>query len=236
MKKLYQFLGFIVSLFIVGGVSYGAIDPYTDKGNFLEIKNQSVIPQGGEIKTDLAKTEPAITFSKWNSEVAMKVTSLDISPTTQGERALLSDTMKWKDGAKEVWAYPLAKVAGMEDGGFELSIILNSKPATNVFSFAISGAENLIFYYQPALDADQIARGDTRPDNVVGSYAVYYSKRDHINGQTNYATGKAYHIYRPKVTDANSSWVWADLSYSNGVLSITVPQSFLDSAVYPITI
>lgn len=38
------------------------------------------------------------------------------------------------------------------------------------------------------------------------------------------------------MTDANGITTWADLSYSNGVLSVTVPQHFLDTAVYPVKI
>jgi hypothetical protein len=90
---------------------------------------------------------------------------------------------------------------------------------------------------QPELTPEEIAEGTDRPENVVGSYAVYHkTKRDHVIGQTNYATGKAFHIYRPKVWDADGNEIWAELSYADGTLSVTVPQSFLDSAVYPVRV
>lgn len=72
---------------------------------------------------------------------------------------------------------------------------------------------------------------------MVGSYAVYYKNHaNHIEGQTNYATGKAYHIFRPKVYDDNGAEVWAEMSYNNGVLTVTVPQVFLDTANYPVIV
>src|SRR5690606_132791 len=75
------------------------------------------------------------------------------------------------------------------------------------------------------------------PENVKGSYAVYHvSKKNHIKGKKNYGSGKAFHIFRPKVHDAEGNETWADLLIENGELIITVPQEFLDKAIYPIII
>jgi hypothetical protein len=38
---------------------------------------------------------------------------------------------------QEMHAYPLQSKEGSEDGGFEIEIILQEKPATNVFAFPI---------------------------------------------------------------------------------------------------
>ena len=81
-----------------------------------------------------------------------------------------------------------------------------------------------------------------RPENVIGSYVVYHStKMDYILGETNYKTGKAFHIYRPFVTDSEDNKIWCDLNIDDsdsndttGLLTITIPQDFLDNAVYPI--
>jgi hypothetical protein len=155
----------------------------------------------------------------------------------KGSRKLFTDRMEWKDSKEEVHAYPLDAKAGMEDGGFEIEVVLNEKPDTNVFDFKIEGAEDLDFFYQPALTQEEIDGGASRPENVVGSYAVYHNeKKDHRIGGTDYATGKAYHIYRPRVIDAGGVEQWAALSYENGTLSITVPQTFLDDAAYPLRV
>ena len=57
-------------------------------------------------------------------------------------------------------------------------------------------------------------------------------------GGKNYKTGKAFHIYRPKITDKNGRWIWGELHIDEkkGELSVTVNQSFLDNAVYPVTV
>ena len=85
----------------------------------------------------------------------------------------------------------------MEDGAFELEVVLNEKPATNIFTFAVDGADDLDFLYQRSLDqevhGEEIAscsetecldkEGNvvsSRPENVIGSYAVYHkTKKDH---------------------------------------------------------
>lgn len=212
-----------------------AVNPYTDNGAKFEITAQSTIEDAGEVKTELAKDHPAITLSKWNGEAGLTVSYDKVH--APGARAFLTDRMEWKGGKEEVHAYPIQAKAGMEDGGFEIEVVLNDKPDTNVFQFKIEGAEDLDFFYQPELKPEEIAQGALRPENVVGSYAVYY--RDHANhmeGQTNYATGKAYHIYRPKAVDANGAEIWAELHYSSGLLFVTVPFEFLQKAAYPIRV
>ena len=71
-----------------------------------------------------------------------------------------------------------------------------------------------------------------RPENVVGSYAVYHpSKRNN-----EYKAGKAFHIYRPKAVDSAGNTTWCDLNITNSILTVTISQEFLNSAVYPVTI
>ena len=230
------------------------IDPYTDKGDRVEIAQPSTIEAAGEVKAELSKAEPAVTLSKWNGEAALTVKYENVKG--EGERAFLTDRMEWKDlkGKEEVHAYPLEAKEGMEDGGFEIEVVLNEKPDTNVFDFKIEGAEELDFFYQPPLDEEPLdqnsvsctqtecvnAEGERsvyRPENIVGSYAVYHkTKLNHTTSDLNYGTGKLYHIYRPKVIDANDVEVWGVLSYANGTLSVTVPQEFLDAAEYPVVV
>jgi hypothetical protein len=104
------------------------------------------------------------------------------------------------EGDKEkMHAYPLPAKEGMEDGGFEIEICLAERPPTNVFRFAIEGAEDLDFFYQPELSAEEILEGAIRTENVIGSYAANHkTKANHRVGDTNYATGKAHYIYRSK--------------------------------------
>lgn len=128
-----------------------------------------------------------------------------------------------------------------ELGGFEFEIILGVKPPTNRIVLNIE-TQGLKFYYQPALTQEEIDQRCIRPDNVVGSYAIYHATRTNMHRSQadadKYKCGKAFHIYRPKVTDAEGNWVWAELSLDEkaGTLTTAIPQEFLNNAVYPVSI
>src|SRR3990167_7148251 len=193
-----------LSLTFGGGVILvdDARNPYTDKGTVLEISKVSTIESGGENKTEVMKDEPKVVFSKWGGEAALGVRYEGLATTTKGSRACLTDRMEWKGAKEEMRAYPLEAKEGMEDGGFEIEVVLNEKPVANVFDFAIDGAENLDFFFQPPLTQAEIDEGASRPENVVGSYAVYHrTKANHEVSKTNYATGKVFHVYRPRAVD-----------------------------------
>ena len=115
--------------------------------------------------------------------------------SAEGSRQFLTDRVEWKGDTEELHAYPLLAGEGMEDGEFEIEIYLPEVPAANVFEFQIEDAEDLDFFYQPDFTPEELAEGAFRPENVVGSYAVNHkTKAKHRVGDTNYATGKAFHI------------------------------------------
>lgn len=193
------------------------------------------LPGAGASRVDLMKVEPKITFGRWNDEIQMGVRYQGLNVV--GLRALGTDRVEWTGVTESLHAYPLLSKAGMEDGGFEIEVILPAAPPTNVFNFTIDGAQSLDFFFQPALTAPELALGWVRPANVVGSYAVYHkTKRDGRPGSTHYGTGKAFHIYRPEAIDALGQRVWCDLAYTAPTLSVTVPLDFLASATYPIRV
>lgn len=137
----------------------------------------------------------------------------------------------WKKGKAEAHIYPI-------ENGYEIEAVLNEKPKSNVIEFTIQ-TKGVGFHYQPALTEEEIAKGYHRPDNVIGSYAVYAEKvKKTYVGRKQYGTGKIAHIYRPKCVDANGVEVWAELKIdeSVGLLSVIVPQEFLDTAVYPVIV
>lgn len=207
------------------------INTLEDRGDRFERILANDIPNAGLAKAEMMKNEPKVVLSKWNDEVRLGVSYNKVKG--KGNRPAFTNRAEWKDprGKEEVHAYPI------DDQHFEIEVVLNEKPDTNVFEFQIEGAEDLDFFYQPELTPEEIAEGADRPENVIGSYAVYHkTKANHRIGDTNYATGKAFHIYRPKAIDANGAEVWAELNYDNGVLSVSVPQKFLDDAVYPVRV
>jgi hypothetical protein len=120
----------------------------------------------------------------------------------------------------------------------EIEIHLKEKPTTNRFGFTIQ-TKGLNFYYQPALTKEEIKEGASQPENVIGSYAVYHAtKRDNRVGGKEYKTGKFCHIYRPHITDADGNETWGELELDEeaGVLTVVVPQAFLNRASYPVIV
>lgn len=165
-----------------------------------------------------------------------------------------SDIVEWEKDGRIVRMY---EIEGFEDGGFQFEVELTEKPSSNVVEYTLQ-TKGLDFFYQPEIgdeEAEQMRQeGDTRtleeikrsmrPENVVGSYAAYHKeKRDNIVGGKHYRTGKAFHIFRPRAIDAENNEVWCELEIiidemddESGVMNITVPQAFLDSAVYPVIV
>lgn len=262
MKKITVTLAGIATIGAGGVVvADNQINPYDDKGTHYELPITSDIPQGEKVL--IAKDRAAMTLTGWSGEYAITIepqiptdplllgAAADKPFIVTGDRPLLSKKMEYTVGNTTAFIEPVASTTDQ----FDIDFTLNAKPPTNVFTYKITGAEDFDFFYQPPLtiaDDPEIASCsadgtqcfdkdgnvvDERPDNVVGSYAVYSkTKANHRVGSTNYATGKVAHIYRPKATDANGDWTWATLSYASGVLSVEVPQDFLDKATYPVRV
>jgi len=174
--------------------------------------------------------KPEVTLEKWQGEDYLRVWSDDTGDKTASQ-----------EGEKVVWQTPIKEYNFYTktfegNDAFEYEIILKEKPATNVIVLNIE-TSGFDFYYQPELTQEEIDRGDIRPENVVGSYAVYHkTKKNHIIGQKNYKTGKAFHIYRPKIINNNGDWIWGELNISGNKLTITIDQNWLDNAVYPVIV
>lgn len=143
----------------------------------------------------------------------------------------------------EVSVYSVAAdVVAKTEASDEYEFLLKEKPTSNVFTIPFTSKE-CVFYYQPPLTEeldpakyDSITESEAwkdgkrvvyRPPNVVGSYAVF---------QTNpkLGTGKILHLYRPYATDANGAGAWVTLEVKADAIVYTVPQKFLDTAVYPV--
>lgn len=115
------------------------------------------------------------------------------------------------------------------DGNFKWDIVFDELPKKLSLEWEMEYADGINFLYQPELTAEEISNGAFRPDNVIGSYAVYCNKANN-----KYKTGKICHIYRPFVIDANNKKEWAKLEIKNKKLTITLPESFMQTAVYPV--
>ena len=193
---------------------------------------------------------PQLKLMRWDNEVnvSLRLVHDETDPTLQTVASpvvssMLSSKLKsavqpaqiqWVGEKVQSNFYAIDPSDTLPEGGYEIEVILNEKPDTNVVQFTIQD-KGVRYEYQPALTQDEIDEGDIRPDNVIGSYAVYASEqKQNIVGGKEYKCGKIGHIYRPKIVDAEGTEVWGELLIENGILSVTIPQDFLDNAVYPV--
>lgn len=180
--------------------------------------------------------KPQAKISRWSNEVNLSLRAEEHPEAVVRTEGKL---IKYVTPDYEVHQYELDPGEIGEDGGLEFEWVLPKKPESNVLTATIQ-TKDLDFFYQPALTQEEIDEGSQRPENVVGSYAVYHKTKGGMNRADGmeYKTGKAFHIYRPKVTDKKGEETWAELNIdeANGVLSVTVPQEFLDKAVYPVIV
>src|SRR3990167_3079672 len=207
------------------------------------IKNVELDKYKGEPKDEIKVTlgdvnsdnfTPDIGMKRWN-EVSFKlkprlsgVATKDKDPLFEGEK------IRFKTPKMDFEMYDVPATE-TDEGSYKYIWYLNEKPATNKIEFDIE-TSGLDFFYQPELTPEEIAQGASRPENVVGSYAVYHSTKgavNDINGKE-YKVGKAFHIYRPHIIDASGAETWGNLHIENGIYSVEIPQEFLDKAVYPI--
>ena len=178
--------------------------------------------------------KPQFKFMRWSNEVNFSLRAeekVGATVETEGEK------IKYITPEYEVHLYDKPELS--EDGGFEFEWVLKQKPATNVLIATIE-TKSLDFFYQPPLTQKEIDEGASRPKNVEGSYAVYHKTKGGMvdSAGKEYKVGKAFHIYRPKVTDADGTFTWGDLHIDEvkGELTVTIPQKFLDDAVYPVVV
>jgi len=181
--------------------------------------------------------KPQVKLIKWDNECNFSVRAID-NETGEFTPHKVGNKIKLVKNKREYHFYDIPKGKEHPEGGFEFEVILKEKPATNVIEMSIE-TKGLKFYYQPELTQKEKDEGAIRPENVVGSYAVYHESKqgDYSKmGKKNYRAGKAFHIYRPKIVDRAGNWVWGELNIDEkkGVLSVEIPQEFLDTAVYPI--
>ena len=219
MKKSIATIG-VASVLTLGGVDASSLSE-TPIDRVETIANERV-----EVK-QMANTVYA--EFPWKDQPGLKL-KYDMGEPTIEE--------KFKDKRK---AKVITETVDYGDGGLKVDILLNEKPDTNCFSYQIEGWEQYNFYYQPALTEEEIANGDERPEEIVGSYAVYHKTlKNHKVGAENYATGKVAHIPYPYVWEVDNEFLTKHRAESfdinNGVMNVCVSQDFLDKAKYPVRV
>jgi hypothetical protein len=164
---------------------------------------------------------PAWELRRWGSRRNETVTpeaSLRFTPSGEDDFSVRGDSKTVLYKGKNVshrWT-----LLGKDN--FEYDVILKKLPASNVISLTLEGAEKFDFFRQPDFVSNPFLRG---------SYAVYL--KETLIGQ---GTGKLCHIHRPKIIDASGASVWGGLNVRDDKLLITIPESFIASAVYPVVV
>ena len=194
--------------------------------------------------------KPQKKWKRWDNEVNVSVRLVhdEKTPTfhKDGEKII------WQGAKRDAHMYDIDPCDEHPEGASEFEIILKEKPDTNVVQFTVVD-KGVDYLYQPEITDEEAQRvidntpegqpiptllemkRQMRPENVVGSYAIYAKeqKTNYVGGKE-YKTGKVGHIYRPRIEDANGDWVYGDLNIDKGLLTVTIPQEFLDNAVYPV--
>jgi len=208
--------------------------------------------------------EPHIKLNRWDGECFIKVALSTTKQATlkQKDNKVIWETADKKIHFYPLEPREFVEngrqIKQLARGGFEFETILKSKPTTNKIVLNIE-SQGLRFNYQPALTKEKFLipeggyatettiydKDDVviffRPENVVGSYSVYHTIKG--GGFSNsaeaekYQCGKAFHIYRPRIVDSDGRGIWGELHIDEnvGTLTITIPQEFIDNAVYPIS-
>lgn len=177
---------------------------------------------------------PQVKLMRWDNEVNFSVRLLDNFDNSQIKEN--AESIEWLSNKREAKFYDLPESEELPEGGYEFEVILKEKPLSNIITLSLQ-TKGLEFFYQPKLTQKEIDNGFIRPENVIESYAVYYKNcpRNYVGGKK-YKFGKAFHIYRPRIIDSAGKEVWGKLNIDleNGLMTIEIPQEFLDTAVYPI--
>ena len=129
----------------------------------------------------------------------------------------------------------------VEGNGFEFDINIKEKPVSNRIEFSIN-SKGVAFWRQPELTREEKDNNGFQPINARGSYAIYTieEKRNYTNGK-DYKNNKVGHLFFPYIEDSNGWKVRAEdfnimhnIETGIGELAVTIPQDFLDNAIYPI--
>jgi hypothetical protein len=182
-------------------------------------------------------TLPQAKICRWDNESNVSIRLKDFDNYSVVQEA---DKIIFGDETKEVHFYQIPD----GEGANEIEVILKEKPKSNVIEFTLQD-KDVEYFYQPFLkninpdgsfwEEDDLGGRNECPANVGGSYAVYAkTPKTNWTGGKEYKCGKVGHIFRPKIIDSARTEVWGDLHIENGILSVTIPQEFLDKAVYPV--
>lgn len=198
---------------------------YTAKCETGEIETAVLI--GGNDAAVGDKFVPNINASKWNDECWLNINHSDV---------VVAQKEGFVDGEVSlVIGNNTHQYYIDENGKLEYEIIYAARPPYDDEILHLTFSEGMTFWYQPPLTAQEIADGFKRPENVVGSYVAYHSRKDN-----KYQTGKHSHIYAMTLIDADGKKSKPQMDIvagaTTGTLTIKMDKAWLDAAKYPVTL
>lgn len=227
-----------------------------DKYNIV---NGKYISKSGDISVEIGDTKqtvmfPQVKFSKWANECnfSIRILGIDISNISPNH---VGDKIEFTIGNNYILRFYDTNGFNSEGSGFEFELEIKKKPVRNYFDFSFE-SKNITADYQPPLTdltamyqakfgsnitvtATEVRLSDgtlvaSRPDNVVGSYAIYHNSKQN----NEYKTGKLFHLYAPYLIDAhgNKSKCTLTLDLVTKTGRLTADQTFLNNATYPIVL
>lgn len=141
------------------------------------------------------------------------------------------------------------KIWQLDDKVIEWRFEFKERPKSDEIVFKISDSGNLNYCRQKTIWDEYHSQSEefqnrftlewyvencVRPDNVIGSYAVYL-KEDALPDIKRFTQSrKMIHLFRWEVTDAEGKKAWCESNVADGKFTITMPKDFLDSAKFPI--
>lgn len=171
------------------------------------------------------KIKPQLKLYKWDGEDSLTVNFPSMGSINKTAATCNGSTVTFKCSAGNVMVYVTP------EGYLEYEGLFKSVPWSSV-QLTLTGWEAFDFFYQPPLTPEEIAMGAIRPDNVVGSYAIYHKAK----ANNKYQTGKAFHIFRPCWIAADGQRLWIDQTIVNGVWNLSWDKAWTDAAAKPLTL
>ena len=196
-------------------------------GQFLQDRASYFLDQSARdvpCRVRIAGDDALFSLSKWGGAASL---AFSLGDEHRGRVEIAGNEMRLSPNAKPDRTHVFRKLDGER---FEYDVVLLREPESNRISLALDFPDGLEFYRQPSLE-EVTGRGLSCEPKVIDSYAVYWSGR---NGA--FKTGKFCHIYRPRIYDARGRSVWGRLEIIGKTLTITIPESWLADAAYPVVV
>jgi len=226
---------------------------------------KATLPTGHEAEIgdiDSPDFQPHLKFKKWGGEciIGLRFPGISsLSPTVSGEKITAGNpdyNFEWK---------PVPMEQGFnEEGGFDWKIIYNIKPSTNHIDFAYN-AVNVEALHQIPMNQEhpsgwsnwfncdvistetEVRRVSdnvllaSRPIHTVNAIVFLRNKPPIYTNQTDadkYRFGIVGTLFRMQCTDSSAvpKTAWADWSVSGNTIVLTIDQTFLNTATYPVII